>query len=71
MSNAYGHRPNMGAHISGGSARLNELLDAIRQEFEAHAQENPMQRIQREDFEHKRMFYGENYYLTLNNNCTD
>jgi hypothetical protein len=59
VMSTYGHRQMMGAQqmpMAGGSARLNELLEAIRQEFEAHSQDNPMQRMQREDFEHKRMF---------------
>jgi glucose repression regulatory protein TUP1 len=47
MSTVYNHRQ------INASSRLNELLDAIRVEFENVSQDTSMLKIQRDDFEHK------------------
>uniref|UniRef100_A0A1D1YKA0 General transcriptional corepressor tupA n=2 Tax=Anthurium amnicola TaxID=1678845 RepID=A0A1D1YKA0_9ARAE len=52
MSNIYNHRqlvPGGGA----GSNRVNELFDALKQEFDSLQQEAAMYKMQRDDLEHK------------------
>jgi hypothetical protein len=52
MSNIYSHRqlvPGGGA----GSNRVNELIDALKQEFDNLQQEAAMYKMQRDDLEHK------------------
>jgi hypothetical protein len=49
--------------------RLNELLEAIRNEFDAVTQDTSIFRLQRDDFEHKSMRFIVNASLTISLPC--
>ncbi|CAG8528929.1 26199_t:CDS:2, partial [Gigaspora rosea] len=53
MSNIYNHRQIVPGGGTGGPSRINELLDALKNEFESLSQEAMTYKIQREEFEHK------------------
>ena len=67
MSNIYNHRQLVPGG-AGGSSRANELLDALRQEFENLSQEASMYKMQRDDLEHKGEFMNvwlDRYYISV------
>ncbi|CAG8492194.1 14791_t:CDS:10 [Funneliformis mosseae] len=52
MSNIYNHRQIVPGG-AGGTSRVNELLEALKQEFDTLQQEAAMYKMQRDDLEHK------------------